>query len=62
MSSFKKPIGFYNPNNPQAKGIKKSSKEDENAKNEKTVEDKSRSLRSPILSFANTDIIFRKEF
>ena len=59
VASLKKPIGFYNPNNPQAKGIKKSSKEDENAKNEKTVEDKSRSLRSPILSFANTDMAFK---
>ncbi len=57
--SLKKPIGFYNPNNPQAKGIKKSTDNDNDQKIEKTIEDKSKSLRSPILSFANTDMAFR---
>ena len=59
VASLKKPIGFYNPNNPQSKGIKTSVEEDKDDKTEKTIADKSRSLRSPILSFANTDMAFR---
>ena len=57
--SLKKPIGFYNPNNPKSKGIKTSAEKDKDDKKEKTILDKSRSLRSPILSFANTDMAFR---
>ena len=59
VASLKKPIGFYNPNNPKSKGIKAKREEEKYDKKEKTVEDKSRSLRSPILSFANTDMAFR---
>ena len=59
VASLKKPIGFYNPNNPKSKGIKTSAGEDKDDNAEKTVEEKSRSLRSPILSFANTDMAFR---
>ncbi len=59
VASLKKPIGFYNPNNPKSKGIKNSEEEDKNNNTDKTIEDKSRSLRSPILSFANTDMAFR---
>ena len=57
--SLKKPIGFYNPNNPKSKGIKTTAEKDKDDKKEKTILDKSRSLRSPILSFANTDMSFR---
>ena len=57
--SLKKPIGFYNPNNPKSKGVRTSTEEEKNDKKEKTIEDQSRSLRSPILSFANTDMAFR---
>ena len=59
VASLKKPIGFYNPNNPKSKGIKAKKEEEKYDKKEKTVEDKSRSLRSPILSFANTDMAFK---
>ena len=59
VASLKKPIGFYNPNNPKSKGIKTSAEKDKDDKKEKTILDKSRSLRSPILSFANTDMAFR---
>ena len=59
VASLKKPIGFYNPNNPKSKGIKTSAKKDKDDKKKKTILDKSRSLRSPILSFANTDMAFR---
>tara|TARA_A100001015_G_scaffold185515_1_gene206432 strand:+ start:733 stop:2994 length:2262 start_codon:yes stop_codon:yes gene_type:complete len=59
VASLKKPIGFYNPNNLKSKGVRTSTEEDKNDKKEKTIEDQSRSLRSPILSFANTDMAFR---
>ena len=59
VASLKKPIGFYNPNNPKSKGVRTSTEEEKNDKKEKTIEDQSRSLRSPILSFANTDMAFR---
>ena len=49
----------HNPNNPKSKGIKNPEEEDKNNNTDKTIEDKSRSLRSPILSFANTDMAFR---
>tara|TARA_Y100001970_G_scaffold6943_2_gene7975 strand:+ start:32275 stop:34548 length:2274 start_codon:yes stop_codon:yes gene_type:complete len=58
VKSLKKPIGFYDPNNPKAKGIKKL-KDDEEKDKVKTTEELSKSLRSPILSFANTDMAFR---
>ncbi len=55
--SLKKPTGFYDPSNPAARGaedltIDKSNKE-------KTTAETSRSLRSPMLSFSNTDMAFR---
>ena len=59
IASLKKPIGFYNPNNPKAKGVKKPEVQESEKKREMTVEAKSKSLRSPILSFANTDMAFR---
>ena len=57
--SLKKPIGFYNPENPKAKGVENPSDNKKDEKKERTVEAKSKSLRSPILSFANTDMAFR---
>ena len=61
VKSLKKPTGFYNPSNPKAKGIKKLEDEDEDKDEDKvkTTEDLSKSLRSPILSFANTDMAFK---
>ena len=59
VKNLKKPIGFYNPSNPKAKGIEKNKDDDEGAEKKKTTEELSRSLRSPILSFANTDMAFR---
>ncbi len=59
ITSLKKPLGFFDPDNPAAKG-KKDLNEDDKDKI-KTTEEKSRSLRSPILSFSNTDMAFRED-
>jgi hypothetical protein len=60
VKTLKKPVGFYNPSNPKAKGVKKIKDEDDEDDNDnKTTEELSKSLRSPILSFANTDMAFR---
>ena len=59
VKTLKKPVGFYNPRNPKAKGVKKTKEDDEDKDSEKTTEELSKSLRSPILSFANTDMAFR---
>jgi hypothetical protein len=60
VKTLKKPVGFYNPSNPKAKGVKKIKDEgDEDDNDNKTTEELSKSLRSPILSFANTDMAFR---
>ena len=60
VSSLKKPVGFFDPTNPKAKGIKDPTVEEQKNK-VKTTESLSRSLRSPILSFANTDMAFRDD-
>ena len=58
VTSLKKPVGFYDPTNPKAKGVKDPTLEEKKDKT-KTTESLSKSLRSPILSFANTDMAFR---
>ena len=60
VASLKKPVGFFDPTNPKAKGIKDPTEEEKKNK-VKTTENMSRSLRSPILSFANTDMAFRDD-
>jgi uncharacterized protein (DUF305 family) len=57
IASLKKPVGFYDPDNPSAKGVEDLDEDEDDE--EKTTEDRSDSLRSPILSFANTDMAFR---
>ena len=58
VTSLKKPIGFFDPDNPEGRGVKRT---DENYRKEKvrTIEEMSSSLRWPILSFASTDMAFR---
>ena len=56
VAALRKPIGFFDRDNPEAKGVKDIDDEDEDE--EKTTEEKSKALRSPILSFANTDMAF----
>ena len=55
IASLKKPTGFFDPSNPAAKGSEDLSEDNEN----KTTAEISRSLRSPMLSFANTDMAFK---
>ena len=57
IASLRKPAGFFDPNNPATKGSEETSDKDDDE--EKTVEEMSRSLRSPMLSFSNTDMAFR---
>ena len=58
VTSLKKPIGFFDPDNPEGKGIKREDKND-NKEKVRTIEEMSSSLRWPILSFASTDMAFR---
>jgi len=55
VTSLKKPTGFFDPENPAEKGSEDLSEDNEN----KTTAEISRSLRSPMLSFANTDMAFK---
>ena len=55
VTSLKKPTGFFDPENPAAKGSEDLTEDNEN----KTTAEISRSLRSPMLSFANTDMAFK---
>ena len=55
VKSLKKPTGFFDPENPAAKGSEDLTEDNEN----KTTAEISRSLRSPMLSFANTDMAFK---
>jgi uncharacterized protein (DUF305 family) len=55
ITSLKKPTGFFDPENPAEKGSEDLTEDNEN----KTTAEISRSLRSPMLSFANTDMAFK---
>ena len=56
--SLKKPDGFFDPNNFAEEGIEEDIDEDEEVK---TIEDKSRNSRYPMLSFSNTDMAFSQD-
>jgi len=57
VASLKKPTGFYDPKNPEMKGSEDAdSKDDDEVL---TIEEASRKLRSPMLSFSNTDMAFK---
>ena len=58
VTSLKKPVGFFDPDNPEGKGIKREEKDDKEEE-VRTIEEMSSSLRWPILSFASTDMAFR---
>ena len=56
VATLKKPSGFFDPKNPEMRGS-----EDQDAKDDEeelTIEEASRKLRSPMLSFSNTDMAF----
>ncbi len=56
IASLKKPAGFYDPDNILEEDI---SNEEDHEDEVKTVEERSRNSRSPMLSFSNTDMAFR---
>ena len=56
VASLKKPMGFYDPDNILEEDI---SNEEEDEDEVKTIEQRSRNSRSPMLSFSNTDMAFR---
>tara|TARA_X000000950_G_scaffold175202_1_gene212913 strand:- start:54 stop:2258 length:2205 start_codon:yes stop_codon:yes gene_type:complete len=59
VTSLKKPVGFFDPDNPEGKGIKREDKDDKKEEKVRTIEEMSSSLRWPILSFASTDMAFK---
>ena len=58
IASLRKPTGFFDPDNPESRGAEDPTKDLDDDKELTTLE-KSRALKSPILSFANTDMAFR---
>ena len=57
--SLRKPVGFYDPNDPGEKGKRDTSVEIDDDENVTTLE-LSESFIAPILNFANTDMAFSK--
>ena len=60
VTSLKKPIGFFDPNNPEGKRPEDPGKEKDEDE-EISVLEASRSLLSPMLSFSNTDMAFQDD-
>ena len=60
VASLKKPIGFFDPNNPEGKRPEDPGKE-KNEDEEVSVLEASKSLLSPMLSFSNTDMAFQDD-
>ena len=60
ITSLKKPTGFFDPSNPEGRGSKDLTKNEDEDK-VVTTEKAARSLRSPMLSFSNTDMAFRDD-
>ena len=57
ITSLRKPTGFFDPTNPEGRGSEDLTEDNEG----KTTAEISRSLRSPMLSFSNTDMAFRDD-
>lgn len=60
LISLKKPIGFFDPNNPSELRPQDSANDDSSDPEEpKSIEQKSKNNRYPMLSFSNTDMAFK---
>ena len=60
LVSLKKPSGFYDPSNPQDLRPQDTTSNDfDDPDKPKSIEEKSRNNRYPLLSFSNTDIAFK---
>jgi len=60
IASLRKPVGFYDPDDPESKGVEDPTK-DLDEDRELTTLEKSRARKSPIMSFANTDMAFKDD-
>ena len=60
VASLKKPIGFFDPNNPEGKRPEDPGKEKDEDE-EVSILEASKSLLSPMLSFSNTDMAFQDD-
>ncbi len=60
VSSLRKPVGFFDPNNPEGKRPE-DPKNDKDEDEEVSILEASRSRLSPMLSFSNTDMAFRDD-
>ena len=58
ITSLQKPDGFFDPNNLTEEGTEET---EEDVGKTKTVEDKARNSRYPMLSFSNTDMAFSQD-
>jgi len=58
ITSLQKPDGFFDPNNLAEEGTEETEEDDGKTK---TVEDKARNSRYPMLSFSNTDMAFSQD-
>ena len=58
ITSLQKPDGFFDPNNLTDEGTEETEEDDGKTK---TVEDKARNSRYPMLSFSNTDMAFSQD-
>ena len=56
--SLRKPVGFFDPDDPGAKGVEDPTQNLDEDRELTTIE-KSRARKSPIMSFANTDMAFK---
>ena len=66
VEAQRKPIGFYDPNNPAGGGVKKLKKSEESNEDDaedkvKTIEGDAKNRLYPMLSFSNTDMAFRDD-
>ena len=65
LVSHRKPLGFYDPANPEERGVgKPKDEQDEEAEDEdkeQTIEKAAEDRRYPMLSFSNTDMAFRDD-
>ena len=59
IASFKKPSGFFDPSNPKELRIQDSTDDNDDPDKPKSIEEKSRDNRYPMLSFSNTDMAFK---
>ena len=60
IASLRKPVGFYDPDDPESKGVEDPTKDLDEVRELTTLE-KSRARKSPIMSFANTDMAFKDD-